>query len=101
MSATPTGPTFGLPPTWIDYEDTLILFANHFLVQHEPNEFVLSLGQLSPPPVTGTPDEIREQVSEMSHVPVHTLSRVALTRQRVVELIGLLQATLEEHDRAA
>jgi hypothetical protein len=34
-------------------------------------------------------------------VPIHTLARVALTRQRAVELIEILQATLEDHDRLA
>jgi hypothetical protein len=92
--------TLDLPLAWMDFDDTTILFANHFLVQHQPEEFVVSLGQVTGPPVTGTPEQIREQVGELSHVPVFTLARVGLSRHRLAELIGLLQAALDEHDRA-
>jgi hypothetical protein len=34
-------------------------------------------------------------------VPIHALARVGLTRLRVLELINVLQATLEDHDRIA
>jgi hypothetical protein len=86
---------------WVDFEELPIVFANHFLVQHQPNEFVLTLGQVTGPPVVGTPEQVREQARGASHVPIHALSRVGLTRHRVIELIELLQASLEDHDRLA
>jgi hypothetical protein len=84
---------------WIDFDEVPIAFANHFLVQHQPDEFVLTVGQVTGPPLVGTPEQIREQARNASHVPIHAIARVGLTRQRLVELIGLLQAELEEHDR--
>lgn len=93
------GAEFSLPLEWMDFEDTAILFANHFLVQHQPNEFVLTVGQVTGPPVVGTPEQIREQAREFHRVPIATLARMGLTRDRTVELIGLLQAALQEHDR--
>jgi hypothetical protein len=98
-SSTKPGADFGVPLHWIDFEGTPIHFANHFLVQHQPNEFVLTLGQVTGPPVVGTPEQIREQAREMSRVPIRTLARAGLTRERLVELIGILEATLREHDR--
>jgi hypothetical protein len=92
---------FSLPLQWMDFHETPILFANHFLVQHQPDEFVLTLGQVTGPPVIGTPEEIREQARGLHHVPIATIARVGLTRQRVTELIALLQSSLEEHDRAS
>jgi hypothetical protein len=86
---------------WIDFDEVPIVFANHFLVQHQPDEFVVSLGQVTGPPLVGTPEQIREQARGVSHVPIHAIARVGLTRQRLVELIGILQAELEEHDRGA
>jgi hypothetical protein len=86
---------------WVDFEEQPIVFANHFLVQHQPNEFVLTLGQVTGPPVVGTPEQVREQARGASHVPIHALARVGLTRLRVLELINILQATLEDHDRIA
>jgi hypothetical protein len=84
---------------WVDFDETPILFANHFLVQHEPDEFVLSLGQVTGPPVIGTPEEIHVEAERASTVPIATLARVGLTRGRLVELISILQANLEDHDR--
>ena len=86
---------------WVDFEEQPIVFANHFLVQHQPNEFVLTLGQVTGPPVVGTPEQVREQARGAGRVPIHALARVGLTRLRVLELINVLQATLEDHDRIA
>jgi hypothetical protein len=88
-----------LPLIWAEFDDVPIFFANHFLVQHEPDEFVLTLGQVSGPPLVGTPDQVRAQLGQIDHVPITTLARVGLTRQRLTELIALLQAELAEHDR--
>jgi hypothetical protein len=100
MSASVSPPLqdLGLPLEWIDFDDLPILLANHFLVQHQRNEFVLTLGQVTGPPLVGTPDEIRQHAAT-TRVPIHTLARVGLTRERLVELIAVLQATLDEHDR--
>ena len=95
------GAELGAPLQWIDFDETPILFANHFLIQHQPNEFVVTVGQVTGPPVVGTPEQIREQARIAGRVPIHTLGRVGLTRERVVELIGILQATLQDHDRIA
>ena len=51
------------------------------------------------PPVVGTPEQIREQARDYSRVPIQTVARAGLTRDRMVELIELLQATVREHDR--
>jgi hypothetical protein len=96
-SFSPAAPS--LPLQWIDFDQTPILFSNHFLAQHQPNEFVLTFGQVTVPPVVGTPEQIREQARGLTRVPIQTLCRAGLTRDRLVELIGILQATLEEHDR--
>jgi hypothetical protein len=93
------GAELGLPLEWIDFDESPILFANHFLIQRQPNEFVLTLGQVTAPPVVGTPEEIREQSREFGHVTVNTLARVGLTRLRMTELISMLQNALDEHDR--
>ncbi len=93
------GAELSLPLQWVDFEETPILFSNHFLAQHQPNEFILTFGQVTGPPVVGTPEQIREQARGFSHVPIQTVTRAGLTRDRMVELIELLQATLREHDR--
>jgi len=101
MSAS-THPDISVPLEWIDFDDTPILFANHFLVQHQLEEFVVSLGQVVGPPTVGPPEGLRlpaAPIHDPSHVPINTLARVGLTRHRLTELIELLQNALEEHDR--
>ena len=88
-----------LPLEWIDFDAVPMLLANCFLVQHQPGEFVLSLGQLTAPPLVGTPQQIRAQATELTRVPIRTVARYGLTRDRVTELIALLEAALTEHDR--
>jgi len=88
-----------VPLSWIDFDETPIMFANQFLVQAQPHEFVLSIGQATPPPLIGTPEQIARQAAEIAFVPVRTLTRVGFTRGRLVELISALQANLENHDR--
>ncbi len=90
-----------LPLSWVCLDEHPVLLANQFLIQMGGREeFVLSLGQLVPPPLVGTPDEQAEQASEISFVPVRPLARVNLTRTRLVELIQILQIQLERHDTA-
>lgn len=98
-ASTHPGAEFSLPLQWTDFEETPILFSNHFLAQHQPNEFILTFGQVTGPPVVGTPEQIRVQSRGLSHVPIQTVARTGLTRDRLVELIEVLQATLREHDR--
>jgi hypothetical protein len=102
MATTTQPPTdLGAPLQWIDFDGTPILFANQFLVQYQPNEFVVTFGQVTGPPVVGTPDQVRDAARQLGRVPIRTLARTGLTRDRIFELIGLLQATLREHDRIA
>ena len=85
----------GVPLTWVEFDDVPILFGNHFLVQHQPDEFVVTVAQVTAPPVV-TPGE---QPNGQSPVPIQTLARIGMTRNRIAELIALLQASVEEHDR--
>jgi hypothetical protein len=89
-----------VPLAWVEFDEVPILFANHFLVQHQPEEFVVTLGQVTGPPLVGTPEQVNEQIGQLTRVPINTLARVAVSRHRVTELISLLQAAVEEHDRA-
>lgn len=86
--------------SWVGIEDIPILFANQFLLQFQPGEFMLAIGQATPPAILGTPEEMAEQLAGYTYVPVRTIARVGITRQRLQELIAVLQANLDNHDRA-
>ncbi len=87
-----------LPLTYLGLEDVPILFANQFVIQHEKNEFVLTVGQLQPPILLGSPDEQKEQAKKLTYVPIRVVGKFGLTRQRLAELIEVLQSNLRTYD---
>lgn len=91
-----------VPLAWVDADETPVYFANQFLFQLvSDTEFALSIGQAIPAALLGTPEERKDQLSRITYVPVHTLARISLTRQRVEELVGVLQTVLEATSKQA
>lgn len=101
MEGTPDA--IAVPVVWSSPEDVPILFANTFVCQFEQtlDSFILTVGQLTPPALIGaTPEELREQVENIAYVPVTPVARFGLTTARLQELIALLQANLDQMERA-
>ena len=88
-----------LPIVYIGAEDEPILFANNFVIQHQENEFILTVGQLQMPILLGTPEERKEQAKKLTHVAIRVVARFGLTRQRLVALIKALQDNLQKYDK--
>lgn len=87
-----------LPVMYIGTEDEPILFANQFVIQHGKNEFILTVGQLQPPILVGSPEHRKEQAKKLTYVPINVVARFGLTRQCLVELIEALQNNLRKYD---
>lgn len=101
LAMAPTDPTpLAIPYAWVGYDELPILYANHFLVQYqEERSFVLGIGQGTVPPLIGSPEEIAEQIAHIGFVPIKPLDRIALTEEKVRELLAVLQASLEKADQ--
>ena len=91
-------PTITLPIVYIGLEDVPVLFGNNFVIQHEQDEFILTVGQLTPPIVLGTQEERIEQAKKLSYISVKVVARIGFTRQRLVELIQILEENLKTYD---
>lgn len=92
-----------VPVVWSSPEDVPILYANTFVCQFEQtlDAFILTVGQLTPPALIGaTVEELREQAEQITFVAVKPVARFGLTRARLEELIALLQANLDQLERA-
>lgn len=88
-----------IPLVWIDPPDERVQWVNQFVSVAQPDEFVISLGQLSPPPIFGETIEQRQaQLDQISYIPVQTIAKFALNRPRLVELIEVLSKSLQQHD---
>lgn len=90
-----------VPLSWVGYDEVPIAFANHVIVQFQPDgSFVVGIGQATPPPLIGTPEQIAEQAREIEFIPVRTLARVALTAAKMREFIAALSANLANFEQA-
>ena len=88
-----------VPLVWVGLDELSILFANQVLIQHVVRgEFVLTLGQVTPPVLLGDQDAKEQQFEAVTYVPVKPVARVSLSRERLQELIRVLQENLAAHD---
>ena len=87
-----------VPVVFIGAEDTPLLYANQFVIAHLGQEFILSIGQVAPPLLLGTPEQQHEQAKQLSFVPIKTVARFAMTRERLDQLIKLLQDHVAQSD---
>ncbi len=83
-----------LPFFFIGSEDVPIVLSNLQVIQHVQQEFIITFGQFSPPVVLGTPEKQLEQMKSKPYLPVKTVARVAMSPQRVGDLIKALQENL-------
>lgn len=62
-----------IPVSWVGAEELPILYANQFVGQVHEDTFFLTIGQLVPPALIGTPEEQAEQLEEIAYLPVKPL----------------------------
>jgi hypothetical protein len=94
---------FKAPGVWTGAEDAPVLFANAFVVQFDTDleAHILTVGQVTPPALIGTPEEVREQAERIDFIEIQTIARIAFTPSRMMELIGALQANVDQRERTA
>lgn len=91
---------------WSEAATTLTLPANQFVVQlgarigDKPDGIHLVVGFLAPPIVTSNDPRVREdQISALGgKLGVQVHGRYVMTRERVEELIGVLQSVADQYD---
>ena len=72
-------------------QESPIFFGNQFLIQYQQDEFILTICQVSPPLLIGTPEQQLEQAKQIKNVHSKVLVRVGMTAARLAELADLLQ----------
>jgi hypothetical protein len=90
-----------VPLAWVGYDETPIVYANNFLIQfqHE-GSFVIGIGQATAPALTGTPEEIAAQAQDIEFIPVRPIARIAVTEDKLRELIQAMEANLQNFEHA-
>lgn len=82
-----------LPLAYVAPDDALHAgYANHFAVQFQsPGEWVLTVGQVTIPPLLGEPKAVEEQLERMPFLPVRIHGRYTLNRRNLVGLRDLIE----------
>lgn len=81
-------------------EDLTTHFITHFVAQHQPDHFVLSLFEVWLPAILGETEEERLQiVEEIETVKAKCVSRLVLTPEKMREFIAVLQQNLDNYDK--
>jgi hypothetical protein len=99
MPDEPEDQVIQVPVVWVGVDEAPILLANQFLGQFQRDEFILTVGQIAPPALMGTPEERLEEARTISFIPIKVLARFGLTRARVEDLIRVLQETIENFEK--
>ncbi len=75
-----------------------IMLANVFTLQRNQDEYILLIGQISPPILVGSQDEQRRQLQELGTLSVRPIARIGFTQARLRELVGILESSLIPSD---
>lgn len=77
----------GIPVVWGGVDDSAPLFVNQFVFQVHEEDVWFVAGVVQPPLALGKTQEERvESIKSVQFVPIRTVARLALNRQRLLEL---------------
>lgn len=89
-----------VPLVWVGADELPIHFFNQMVAVVQANEIFLMLGSLMPPPIVGdTREERKAQAESVPFVAIKPIVRLGLTPEKLKELIGVLQLTMENYER--
>ncbi len=112
MTSEDTDPgSVAIEADWSVAQTTPVLLANQFVVQlgvetsslkHPvPDGVYLIVGEVAPPVLVGSPERQREQAERLQgRIPIQVHGRFFMTRERLGELITLLEETRMRFDAA-
>ena len=93
---TPEG--IALPLVWMDVEDADTRAVNQLIVQHHEDEFILTFGHVTPPMLTGTPEENAAQAKNIPYVGVKVVAQLATTPAKVEAFVKAMQTVLDGYE---
>ena len=95
MAELPGGPVT-VQLTWVGTEEVPVVFVNQMMGQLDDRaDIILSFGQMTPPALIGTPEQMAAQAHRLAYVPVKPVARFSMSRSRVVDLINVLNQVLQ------
>jgi hypothetical protein len=90
----PADDSVNLRVRWSGAENVPVTFANAFLCQRTPHEFLIAFAQLVPPALESMAPE---EVEKLTEIPARVVFQVGLSPQRMLELIDVLQRNYDAY----
>jgi len=90
------GQVLSLPVVWTGVDDLPVHIVNQFLGQVHSGEIFLTLGVVAPPILLGV--EAEAGLPRLTYVPARPVARLALTPERLDELVRVLQRVRQMYD---
>lgn len=87
-----------LPLIYVGMDEVPLLYGNHFAIQHSKGDFFLTVGQVQPPILLGSPQEREQIAKKLNYVPVKIVARVGISYDHIVELIQVLQKNVKAYE---
>lgn len=90
-------PYIKLPIEWHTPEGLISRYANNIIVQHTPQEFIVSFFETQPPLMLGNSEETAKQLKTMKSVRSLCVSRIIISPDRIGDFINALQTNYQNY----
>lgn len=87
---------FAFPLEWVVPEDIDSKFATNVVVQHTNHEFIIYFFEAEQPLLTGSEEERKEQLENISEVEAKCIAKIAVPATRFPNMVKALQQNLEK-----
>lgn len=88
-----------LPVVWVGIDELPEFSVNQMIVQKAAaDEFVIAFGHLVLPVILGTPEQRAAQAQDLRYITVRPVTRLGMSRARLVEFVRVLQNAMERQD---
>jgi hypothetical protein len=73
-------------------------FVSNFVIQTQPDHFVLTFFEVWPPAIVGSSEEKKAALDGLQSVEAKCVARIVVTPARMQELAKLIQENVRHHD---
>ena len=90
-----------VPLSWVGVDGVAVLPANQFFFvdSDQSEEVIFSIGHVVPPPLSGSPEELRRQIGDIEFIPVKTIARLSMTRAVADQLRTTINLHMEKLEK--
>lgn len=87
---------YQFPMEWQIPEDVESKYATHLNIQSTDQEFVINFFEAHPPIITGTEEQKKTQLEELSSVEATCVARIIVTPQRMRDFLDTMEESFEK-----